>query len=672
MSIFANINEKREMKRILSILTLALLIVACREEIDKSNRYTFTGETVADFLLSRSEQYSHFIKILKQAEMMSLLSTYGQYTLFLPENDAIEKFLIEQDSIYWETRDDNVPYETGITSPHLDDLSDSMAIVIAKTHLVEARYTMADMNEGTLRRRNFNQRSLGINYKVVDERFYIMINNSSAIIDGDNEVENGVVHIINKAINPISRNLPGVIEDYKYFSIFSSALKETGFQDSLLLDRDENYIPQDYNAMGYGNLSYPRANLESKFFKYTVFIETDDVFNANGIYTLDDLKSFAEKWYGTEDRNNPRSPRNALNKFITYHFVERELAYNDIIFYGFTYNDKFNHPGSATNSDEIMIAGHDLYDYLETMQGPLMKVTKPLSTAQGQDIFINYSKRDAPYNKEMYHHINVRIIPPTEFSTLKKEYAHFNGNTLNGIINPIDKILVYNEDEMIGNILNERMRFDVATLLPELSCNKIRYYSPINHFIHYIPTNNYFKNIKFHIPNKPLLYRAGTYSYLGDIFGCEGALDFSIKLPKVPPRTYEVRIMLMSGILQLYIDNEVTGIPIDTEALHSEEFRQRVGYVLDSLTVDNGVENDKLMRNRGWMKLPDTYNIDEESCARDSYVKLRKIVVKKYLGQGDHWLRIKTIENRYEAVLDFIELVPLNIINDPTKPEDRH
>ena len=82
MSIFANINEKREMKRILSILTLALLIVACREEIDKSNRYTFTGETVADFLLSRSEQYSHFIKILKQAEMMSLLSTYGNTPCF--------------------------------------------------------------------------------------------------------------------------------------------------------------------------------------------------------------------------------------------------------------------------------------------------------------------------------------------------------------------------------------------------------------------------------------------------------------------------------------------------------------------------------------------------------------------------------------------------------------
>ena len=107
------------------------------------------------------------------------------------------------------------------------------------------------------------------------------------------------------------------------------------------------------------------------------------------------------------------------------------------------------------------------------------------------------------------------------------------------------------------------------------------------------------------------------------------------------------------------------------ESRELEEMRRQVGLLKEKLDRESLV-NDKLMRNREWMKLPDTYNIDEESCARDSYVKLRKIVVKKYLGQGDHWLRIKTIENRSEAVMDFIELVPLNIINDPTKPEDRH
>ena len=209
---------KQMMKRILYILAIALSILACTDDIDKSNRFTFTGETMADFLLNRSEDYSNFIKILEKANMFGLLSTWGQYTLFLPTNEAVERYLAEQDSLYWATRDDNVPYETGITSPLLEDLSDSMATVIARTHLVEARYPMAEMSEGTLHRRNFNLRSLGISYKVDDEQFYIMINNRSAIISGDNEVENGIVHIIDKAINPTSRNVPGLIEGYRYFS----------------------------------------------------------------------------------------------------------------------------------------------------------------------------------------------------------------------------------------------------------------------------------------------------------------------------------------------------------------------------------------------------------------------------------------------------------------------
>ncbi|MBR5151119.1 MAG: fasciclin domain-containing protein, partial [Bacteroidaceae bacterium] len=65
------------MKRILYILAIALSIFACTDEIDKSNRYTFTGETVADYLLNRSEKYSHMITLLKRADLLSLLNTYG-------------------------------------------------------------------------------------------------------------------------------------------------------------------------------------------------------------------------------------------------------------------------------------------------------------------------------------------------------------------------------------------------------------------------------------------------------------------------------------------------------------------------------------------------------------------------------------------------------------------
>ena len=92
----------------------------------------------------------------------------------------------------------------------------------------------------------------------------------------------------------------------------------------------------------------------------------------------------------------------------------------------------------------------------------------------------------------------------------------------------------------------------------------------------------------------------------------------------------------------------------------------------DKETEDGGAENDKLMRNRGWMKLPDTYKIGND-VARNSDVRVRRILTKKYFGAGDHWLRLKCVsDGHFEADIDFIEFVPLNIISDPNKPEDRH
>ena len=126
------------MKRILYILAISLSILACTDEIDKSNRYTFTGETIADYMLNRSEKYSHFIDILKRAELLSLLSTYGQYTLFLADNDAVEKYVQEQDSIYNATKESDESIWTGVTSPLVEELSDSMANVIARMHLIES------------------------------------------------------------------------------------------------------------------------------------------------------------------------------------------------------------------------------------------------------------------------------------------------------------------------------------------------------------------------------------------------------------------------------------------------------------------------------------------------------------------------------------------------------
>ena len=661
------------MKRILYILALALSIAACTDDIDKSNRYTFTGETVADYMLNRSDKYSHFINLLERAQLLSLLNTYGQYTLFLPDNNAVEKYVQEQDSIYHATKDSDDPVWTGIISPLFEDLTDSMAIVIARMHLIEKNYHTADFSEGAISKWNFHDRILTINYKVTEENFHIMLNNDAAIISGDHDVENGVIHLIDKPINTKSFTVAMQIAEHGFFSIFSKAIAETGFESKVSAMMDfsyTEYISSDSRLQKY----VPKK----KYIKYTAFVEPDEVFHKNGIRTLSDLKMVAEKWYGTEDKDNPRSPKNALNKFVAYHFVEGEIPYNKIV---------PSESGYGENGfyDSVFVYNHDLYNYFPTMLGKLMKVLKPLSTTEAQNIYINYNKRDLPYNFEMRNHLDVRIIELTEFTRMDEKYANFVSTAGNGLIHPIDKILIYNEDEMSGNILNERMRFDIAALQPELSSNNLWQGSSYTYF-----PIEYCKGLKRY-GQENLLHSRIDFGHNGDIFVFMNRYDVAIKIPPVPSKTYEIRISTIlpitkkareTSFFQVYFDDKICGLPICSSIISTDE---RIGWVRDNETLDNGMENDKLLRNKGWMKAPDTYftlnyYTGEKAPARDDYSIMRKIILTEHIVEGGNWLRFRNIgeisdplSNGYsEYWFDYIELVPLHIVNDPTKPEDRH
>ena len=115
------------------------------------------------------------------------------------------------------------------------------------------------------------------------------------------------------------------------------------------------------------------------------------------------------------------------------HFVEGEIPYNRVV---------FSKSGTVSDFDNYYIPGFDLYNYYVTMQGTIVKALKPLSTTDGLNIYLNYSKRKIPYNFEMRNHTNVRIIELTEFTQMNERYANFVPNAGNGLIHPIDKILI--------------------------------------------------------------------------------------------------------------------------------------------------------------------------------------------------------------------------------------
>ena len=52
---------------------------SCKEDIDESNLYTFTGETIEDYLVNRSDRFSSFNYILSRIGYDKILSAYGTY-----------------------------------------------------------------------------------------------------------------------------------------------------------------------------------------------------------------------------------------------------------------------------------------------------------------------------------------------------------------------------------------------------------------------------------------------------------------------------------------------------------------------------------------------------------------------------------------------------------------
>lgn len=731
-----------------------IFTTGCTEDIDKSNRYTFTGETIADYLQNRPEEYSHLCTILKKARigrsssgnMLHALSTYGSYTIFAPDNKAIEAYLTEEYERWLNSLggdEENIIY-TGIYSPDVEELSDSMCTEIAKNHIIERGRKLDNLTEGVISETTFSNRFIHMNdsvagegrkekYLTFDRQNYVKVN------EVDIEVENGTIQTMAGVLVPSNEKILQIIERCPELKIFSAALKATGLSDSLEIRTiDPDYDGELYGTvdMGTGALRGAKAP-EDRLRKYTLLIEPDEVFIQNNINNIDDLRIFANKWYGEEyekrglpvDYDDETSRNNPLNRFVAYHILDRAVnagcGYGAFLMHNNqTYKSNFN---AKTMFPETF----DRTDYFETMLPyTLIKVTCPTNngTINPEVIVLNRSQEKGTKSNnpamEPYKDVNVYYNTPEELGSLVRTCDF-------GTIHPIDKILVYNEDEMASNILYERMRWDSSSLFPELTNNNVRW-SPgfMNNGVEkhgcYIPAG-YCERLKIHNPMTKLFYlrpnspitHTGWTCYQGDEFMIEGKSDISVRLPYVPAGTYEIRYGFSSeptsrGITQFYFDKDITGIPVDMALITIDNTMQLYGiaamggvpqsisgqFTYDPQTRSEEEEDahDKSMRNRGWMRGPASVIVNNnfeisggstmKISMRQSSVSFRRIVTTATINYIDengkryskgHTLRCKNVtstngsNDRYdENSFDYLEMVPTSIISDPSNPEDKY
>ena len=676
-----------------ALLTLCCIFTGCDDGIDGSSRFTFTSELISTHLENNPEKFNNFTVILQKAKIgkkvsgsvLKTLSTYGSYTCFAPTNEAVEKFLQEEYERYLEGE------RTGITSPSLEDLTDSMATVIAKNHIIEMGYVTTDINEGAFPMSTMNRRFTTVEWISDEEgRVYAYLNNSARIIEPDLKMENGTIQVVDAVLNPSNKLIPELLKSQKPFGIFYKAIELTGLDELLSIYE----IDPDYDGTIEATAKLDSETSTSPYPKdkkqrYTLLVETDELFINNGINDIDELIAFAEEWYGTAAKGDYKNPENALYQFVAYHIIDRQLLYSSSTGPGGFIME--NYVNAEFSSLVNLNQKFDSYEYYETMLPyTMIKVTKPYTNQSlKNEIVINYGQESGTVvkNPKMENHINVIVEKAT---TTKEKYEglqDFNQNALNGIIHTIDRILIYNEDEMAGNVLNERIRMDVSAIFPELTNNGVRWdLSSSGNLVTYIPNgfckgfiiNNEDTEVFYFRPHKTYL---GSYAnYQGDEFIVEGKYDFQYRIPHVPEGNYEIRFGYprgyYRGVCQFYVDGKIAGIPVDLR--WNDNTTAIVGWEsISGMNEEEQKESDKAMRNRGYMRGPGSIVVGEDKAGtmRESEQSIRKIIGTYRLSKGDHWLRFKDVSENSTGKMkqfdqDYLELVPTGVITNPLKPED--
>ncbi|MBQ6750994.1 MAG: fasciclin domain-containing protein [Bacteroidaceae bacterium] len=662
---------------------------SCTENIDESDLYTFTGEMMIDHFENNPETFSSYLTILGKVHpskrststMKELLAARGHYTCFAPTNEAIQLYLDSLQSI------------GQLESNQLDQISDSVAEAIVFNSIVQngdnEAYATTDFTEGALGTTNMNDRYIDISYSNDSlNNTIIYVNVHSRIIDGDIEVENGFIHTIDRVLSPSNVSVADLVINAENTRFFGSLLQMTGWDVKLQAYKDEAWEEKydDIRGTQYTHGSWTGMFPNHRYLGYTIFVETDSVFAAHGINNLEDLKEWLQEHaYYNDDTSRHTEPSygddyesedNAVNQFVSYHLLPELLTFDKLVTFANEYGCSAGTMKNRTATQFYV----NVWEYWETMgkQRRSVKVTGIRGEKR-----IN---RASVYNLTTYRERSSEITIPG--IKINANNGSYNNQALNGYYYPIDDILVWNQD-VPNKVLNERMRYDVTSLFPEMLTNNIRqnrntdecaqgyWYLMNNQLEHYIDNVVAMSaETEFiYLPNQG--YSGGSNSWMNyqiDEFNIQGIFDFTMKLPPVPyTGTYELRYGINAndnrGMAQVYIgtnkDNlPAIGIPLDLRS-SSGTNPTATGWVSDANLGDDDAinENDKAMRNLSFMKGPKYIQL-ANSTNRDEQNALRKII---YTGQFEagktYYIRFKSVLSgtNYEFFYDYLELVPKSV-----------
>ena len=476
-------------KNTLSLLAFVMLstpvVVSCVDEPDADSLYSALELTIEQ-TLENDEDLSAFNAILKKTIYANTLSTWGDYTCFAPVNEGVSLYL---DSLYNDTSCDGIvkPFHNGIQEvanfESLDVLEKvslmpvDLCVDLAKYHLSGDECSIANVSGQT----TWFTMLVGryINVRVDNGKTWL--GPDAYIMDADVACSNGLIQKLSGMVRREDRLIAEQLATDKNFTIFSEALKATGLDTELSVEKkDTTYTlaeskPTNRSDEGLEPLYCPT---ECKV-AFTIFAESNDVFEAEGITDLSSLVEKCKEWYANSSLwydyltekgitvstgDDYTNEWNVLHMFVAYHILRAGMPVDGIVFEKTQKNE-----GNGWNFS----FGYEPQEYFETMlPNTLLTVwaTNPNSRGYEPKLWINRYRQNNTLTDE-YGTFGSDDTHPIVFEGVQIDRS-YNKQTLNGYIHKINGILKY--DRQTVQSLYERLRFDSSTFLYELINNGIR------------------------------------------------------------------------------------------------------------------------------------------------------------------------------------------------------
>ena len=670
-------NISRLLIRVVLTLMSALTLVSCFDEQHPGTYYISSGQSVADFLEEDpAGRFEKFIYVLKKSQVWGELDTYGTFTCFAPINEAFDSYLQNK----------------GLES--IEDLSKADCDTIAWNHLIRKVFYMSDQVAGALPHVNLLNRFLTVDYVLVknDDSIQIAvptINRDTRIIHKDDSVENGVVQVVDNVIKVSGDFVYDIVKNNPNTSIFAAAMNLVALEDTLKKWHDHSYtIDYDSAYVGIkregGGSTYTIFYVPERNYGFTMLVEPDSVYRSHGINSLDDLIAYADSVYHKSYKTEYESyggkydtawsdQRNPLRRFVEYHI----LPFSIPSIYSFNCREDILKAKCRT---EYL----DAEDYFETsLPHSVIRVSRIMETdGPYNGVYINRrglgAKGEGELGQPFVRGIKVNKVDDNN------EYEGCNG-----YMHYIDDILTYS-DFVREDVLNRRMRVDCCTLSPDFLTSGARQKQ----------TADSYQGVGFKQPKNFVSYNSdnvmwvrsafvANISYQGDGLDLQGNYDIMLKLPPIPyDGNWELRLSYRGsagcGVVQNYVGDDPTnlkpcGIPTDLRL--SAEANPNIRWKKDDTFKNSDGEldqaaidaYDKAMRNRGYMKGPDShYTSDRAELFRDYNLIARRIITTDYFyANRDYYLRMKLVSDNPKAEMnfDYMEWCPKSVYDNN---EDKH